>query len=459
MITRFFNKHFRGAGGINELFAVALPLYISSSCETVMLFTDRYFLSKLGSEYMSASLGGGLSAFMFFTFFLGLIGYGTALVAQYFGARKLKKCPLVFTQSIIISLFAYPSVLLCIPLGCFIFEKIGIPREQLEPQKIYFKILMYGAFLSFAHHSITCYFSGIGRTGVIMVTSVATMAINVFVTYTLVSGHFGFPALGVRGAAIGTVIGHISGLSSCLYVYLCRKNRLQFKVKESFKFDKNVLGKIFRFGYPAGIEFFLSLIAFNFFVMTFQSYSISVSTAVTIMFNWENVYFLPLLGMNTAVTSLVGRYIGAKNYDIADRITRSGLKIVFIYAMVGMVCFLVFAGDMVDFFRPDKNDEIFNQARPFAAFMLGSVSFYLLADALGLVYSGALRGAGDTFGPMCISIISSWSMFLTTFIMVRFLTVKPEAIWIFTIISFWSFNLMFFYRYRSGKWRNIKVIE
>ena len=79
-------------GSIGEMIAVALPMVVSFACDTVMIFTDRLFLSKLGSQSMSASMAGGLSVFVLMAFFLGLIGYTTALVAQYLGAGKKDGC-------------------------------------------------------------------------------------------------------------------------------------------------------------------------------------------------------------------------------------------------------------------------------------------------------------------------------------------------------------------------------
>jgi len=88
-------------GGIREMLAIALPMVISYAADTVMTFTDRMFLSRLGPEVMNAAMGGGLTAFMMSTFFLGLIGYSTALVAQYLGANRKSSCPTVKSQELL----------------------------------------------------------------------------------------------------------------------------------------------------------------------------------------------------------------------------------------------------------------------------------------------------------------------------------------------------------------------
>ena len=124
-------------GSVAELMVIALPMVISNTCEVTMIFIDRLFLSKLGPEQMNAAMGGGLTCFMMMTFFLGLIGFSTALVAQYLGSGKQNKCAAVTTQAIIICCFAYPIILMTGPIGPWLFEFSGIDPQQIGPQIIY----------------------------------------------------------------------------------------------------------------------------------------------------------------------------------------------------------------------------------------------------------------------------------------------------------------------------------
>ena len=85
------------AGGLREMLAIALPMVVSQACETVLIFTDRLFLSRLGSGTDERRHGRGLTSFMLMTFFIGLTGYATALVAQYLGAGRKGHCELVLS--------------------------------------------------------------------------------------------------------------------------------------------------------------------------------------------------------------------------------------------------------------------------------------------------------------------------------------------------------------------------
>ncbi|MFA5316170.1 MAG: MATE family efflux transporter, partial [Dehalococcoidales bacterium] len=145
MKNKKITVHERGSMG--EMIAIALPMVVSASCDTIMVFTDRLFLSRLGSEMMNAAMGGGLTSFMLMSFFLGLTGYSTALVAQYLGAGRKKSCAVVVSQAVIIALAAYPVILALRPLGHMLFEMSGITASQLAPQKLYFNILLWASII------------------------------------------------------------------------------------------------------------------------------------------------------------------------------------------------------------------------------------------------------------------------------------------------------------------------
>lgn len=177
-------------GSVRELLVIALPMMAASACDTVMTFTDRLFLSKLGTEQMNAALCGGLTSFLMTTFFLGLIGYGTALVAQFFGSGQKRNCSVVVTQTAIIAVLAYPLILMCAPLARLAFRASGIAPEQLVPQTLFFSILIYASIVGLLRSVFSCFFSGIGRTRIVMIASLVAMVVNIGLNYVLVLGRF-----------------------------------------------------------------------------------------------------------------------------------------------------------------------------------------------------------------------------------------------------------------------------
>jgi MATE family multidrug resistance protein len=452
------DRSFPAQGGLREMLALSLPMVVSHASETVLVFTDRLFLSRLGPVPMSAAMGGGLTAFMMTTFFLGVIGYTTALTAQYLGAGQKSRCATVLSQAVIIALLAYPLILAARPLAHGLFAFTDIPAEQLEPQKLYFDILLGGTILALLRSCFASFFSGVGRTRVVMLSALTTMLVNVGANYVLIFGRFGLPAMGIRGAAYGTILGSLCGLLILLAAYLTESNRREFGVAFP-RLDGKVMRKLLRFGFPAGVELFLNLLAFTAMILVFHAHGLATATAVTIVFNWDMVSFVPLLGIQIGVVSLVGRYMGAGRPEIAERVTVSGLKMGWAYSSVILVLFVGFPDQLVAVFQPGDPDPLFTEAAPLAAGMLRLAGLYVLADAVMVVFSGALRGAGDTFWTMCISVGLHWLLLPLLLISLHILHLPPQTAWLALVIFFLSFSGVFYLRYRSGKWKTLAVVR
>lgn len=446
-------------GGTRELLAIALPMMASNACDVVMTFTDRLFLAKLGTAQMNAALGGGLMSFMLMTFFLGLIGYSTALVAQYLGAEQKRHCATVVTQALAIALAAYPLILLASPLVRRWFQHSGIAPEQLGPQTVYFNILVLAAPIGLLRAVFSGFFSGIGRTRIVMLASAVSMLVNTAAAYVLIFGKLGVPPLGIEGAAYGTILGGACGLALLLFAYFTGKAHREFEVSRSFRLDPEILKKLLKFGYPAGLEFSLNFAAFSAMILVFHSCGQAVATAATVTFNWDMVAFVPLIGIEIAVTSLVGRAMGAGFPDEARRATFSGLKIGLIYSGAMLAMFVAFPAALVEVFRPGTNGAVFQEALPLTLFMVRLVAVYVLVEAVVIAFSGALRGAGDTHWAMRTSVGLHWFLVLMLAVMLKGWRLSPEAAWVAMIVWFMLFSLVFYFRFRGGKWRTIKLVE
>lgn len=458
MIFKNFVRNNSEKGGVMELLAIAMPMIISTACDGIMTFTDRLFLAKLSSEQMNAAMGGGVMLQVMTFFFIGLIGYSTALVAQYLGSEQKHLSPVAAFQSALVALFATPIIYLCIPFAPMFFNFMHVPKEQVGFQIIYFNILVYGVPFTLLRSCLGCYFSGIGKTKIVMFANLLAVVVNVFLDYVLIFGKYGFPQLGVAGAAIATVAGGASGVFLLLAGYFSRSNREEFSVMKSFRFDFGIMKKLLYYGYPAGVEMFLNFLAFSVIIFVFHSRGNSVATASTVMFNWDLVSFIPLLGIEIAVTSLAGRYMGAYQPHVVSRVVKSGIKIGIFYSFVILIAFVFFSELLVEVFKPDTASEIFNQARPIAVAMIRLASLYVLAEAIMVALVGALRGAGDTHFTMIASVAFHWLLAPILYIMMNVFGFSPITGWLILIIMFLLFCSVLFFRYLNGKWKTIRVI-
>ena len=455
----FVKRQYVGPGGIREILPIALPMMVSSACDTVMIFTNRLFLAKIDSIQMSAAMGGGITYFLLLTFFIGLTGYSSALVAQYYGAGEEKKGSVVTIQAALIAMVAYPFLLIGIPVAHKLFAISGISAEQLLYQKTYFNIMATFCIFALLRNVLSAFFAGIGRTKFVMLAAFIAMIVNVGFNYIMIFGRFGLPTMGIKGAAYGTTLANIFGLGVLLWAYFSRFSRYQFGILKSFHFDWAIMKKLIRYGLPAGIEIFFNQAAFTAMIMLFHATSPSVAVAATILFNWDLVSVVPLIGLGAGVTSLVGRYIGAKKPDIAQRSALSGVKSAWVYSIILWVLFFFFPAQLVDVFQPAHIDPIFLEARPMAIRMTQLISIYILLDAVTLVLAGALRGAGDTLFIMITFVSIHWVMVLVVYIFLRVFELGAVASWFGAIASFMLIAVVLTLRFKSGKWRHINVLR
>lgn len=458
LIKAYFADYHK-QGGIKDLLIMAFPMMISTACDGVMTFTDRLMLSRVDSFQMNAALGGGITYQMMIFFFVGLTGYSTALVAQYYGAGDFKNAPKAAFQAILITILAWPVVLILKPFVSSLFYKFNLPAEQIGYQIQYLNILAWGGIFGLLRQTLGCYFTGIGKVKIVMTATITAMMINVVLDYILIFGHFGFPAMGVRGAAIATVSGGAAAVLILLAAYFNVANRLKYLVMESFHIDWKIMKKLIHFGYPAGLEFLLNFLAFFLMTAMYQSRGASEATATTIMFNWDLVSYIPLLGIEIAVTSLVGRYMGAGKPEVAQKAAYSAIKTGILYSFVILILFLAIPEVLVRVFHPKEFSEVFENAVPLAKTMIRIASLYVLAQAVMVAMIGTLRGAGDTFYTMVISVLANWAFIPLLYISLYVLDMSVPFGWFVVVMVYLTFCYVIFRRFRTGKWKSIKVID
>ena len=458
ILKRYFSGYNK-LGGPKDLLTIAFPMMISTACDGVMTFTDRLFLARTGSDQMNAALGGGISYQMLIFFFIGLTGYSTALVAQYAGAKEFGNSSKASFQAILITLIAWPVLLILKPLVISFYYKMNLPAGQIDYQVQYLNILAWGGLFGMLRQTLGCYFTGIGKTKVVMKATITAMLVNVVLDYILIFGKLGFPAMGVRGAAVATVLGGFAAFLILLVAYYSRFNQAKYDVMNSFHFDWKIMKKLIHYGYPAGLEMLLNFMAFFFMTMMFQSQGESEATATTIMFNWDLVSYIPLLGIEIAVTSLVGRYMGAGRPQVAHRAAISAVKTGMIYSLVVLVLFIGFPEILVRVFHPQTPSAVFEQAVPLAKSMIRLAAFYVLAQAVIVALIGTLRGAGDTFYTMVISVLGNWAFLPLLYVAFYVFGMSVPFGWAIVVFVYLLFCYLIYRRFKTEKWKKLRIIQ
>src|SRR5262249_39187441 len=158
--------------------------------------------------------------------------------------------------------------------------------------------------------TLASFFAGRGKTRVVFLVNVLATVVNCILDWFLIFGHAGFPRWGVRGAALATVISQVVGAAVLFALLLKRHHRVLYATASAWRFERALFGRLLRFGIPAGLQVFSEIIALSFFLMIIGRIGTAELAASAIAFNLNMIVYMPMVGLSTGVSSLVGRYLG-----------------------------------------------------------------------------------------------------------------------------------------------------
>ncbi len=475
------NKRFQGT---LEVLRLALPTSAGMLNATILQFLDAFLIAMfVGPEALSAQFVAGIYAFVPISFCSGVVSVVNTYVSQNYGAGRLKQCGQYTWQGLYLAVL---GGLLVMPLalgsnGLFnlLAHTIKIsggavtPAYEIQLQAMYFRYMVAGAMLTVGARVMEQFFYGTGRAGVVYVVSTISVAVNLLLAYALIPGKWGFPAMGLEGAAIATMIGWAISVLLPLGLFLSRSNAAKYCTRRAWQFRPKMLLDLLKIGWPAGLQFCNDIAAWGVFISFAVGFFGPIHTAAsTIVMRYLHVSFMPAIGVSIACTALVGRYIGQGRPDLARKRAHAGLIIAIVYMGLCGLCFLLFRRQLVGVFlrsngemtelirqglsRPEDLSEIL---RIGSAIFLCAAAFQVF-DALGIVFIGSLRGAGDTLAPMLVTLVLSWTLVVGAGLAcVKYLPqLTSIGPWIVASLYVTVLGLIMAWRFESGAWRKFNLL-
>ena len=457
-----FLKHFFHYSRHREVLKVCLPLVISLSATTVMEFTDRVFLANYSIDAIAAALPAGITSYLFLAFFGGVGGYAGVFIAQYTGRGMPQKIRTVLWQGIYFTLASGALLwLLAIFATGPIFLLAGHPESVRQLEEIYFSILCKGSVLHLAMVTLSAFFTGRGLTRPVMVITFLGVLINIPLDFALIFGKWGLPQLGIEGAAIATVIAWGVNVLFLTALVFTRKNDLCFGVFANYRFDREIFARLMRFGIPGSLQFTMDIMAFTLFILLVGRIGKAELAATNIVLSINALAFMPSMGVSKGMSVLVGQALGRKKPAQAAYYVWSGCQLLVLYILVIDLIFL-FAPDFVlaPFMASAESATSQQLILSYGRTLLKIVCAYLFFDALYMVFSGALRGAGDTrFMMLAIGIAAPLFLVLPVYIGIEYFQISVTTAWLFVLLFVTVLFLLAWLRYRRGTWKKMLVIE
>lgn len=459
MISRLLLQ--RKNANYQEVLHICLPLVLAMSATTIMEFTDRVFLANYSIEAISAAAPAGVTAFLFMAFFGGVGGYCGVFIAQYFGSGSTERIGAVLWQGIYFSLF---SGLICWLIAEFatgpIFSFAGHEDSVRVLEEIYFSILCKGAILHIAAYTLATFFTGRGITKPVMIFTFISVAANIPLNYALIFGRWGLPEMGISGAAIATVAAWGVNVILLTGLIFTRKNS-RYGVFSSFTFEWHLLQRLLRFGVPGSLQFTLDILAFTLFLLLVGRIGTIELAATNIVISINSLAFMPSMGVSQGISIMVGQALGSKDVDQAKRSVWSAIHMLLCYILVVDLIFIFFPDLILSPFLHAGMDSVNQEAiMVIGAQLLMIISAYILLDAVYMVFSGALKGAGDTrFIMICIGCTSILFFIMPVYVGITWFEMGIGGAWLCVLLFIISLFLLSTGRYRTGKWQKMLVIE
>jgi MATE family multidrug resistance protein len=451
-----FKQRWYAEGGYLQLQKTAWPLIMSTGSMSVLGFTDRAMLSNWSEKAVAAAMPAGLVHFTLICFFIGLTSYAGTLVSQYTGALRPEKTSSAIWQGIWLSIIGGAMVMATIPLAPWFFNSIGHPAEIVAMEIPYYIIMCLMSIPVLVGSTLSSFWSGRGLPWPVAWVHFLIMGLNIVLDYAFIFGAWGIPEMGIAGAAWASLIAQSIGTAVFIALFLSSKHDQVFQTRSGWRYDADMMKRLLKFGTPSGLQFFLDLVGFSVFMLMMGRLGEVALAASNITIQLELLVFLPLVGIGIAVSIFVGQYQGAGKPHLAEYATLSGLHLAALHSILVMILFLTSTEYVLMPFGLEKYSPTWNLANDLILYVV----IYMNFNAVMIIFSSALKGAGDTAWLMkALGIMSFSILALPTFILIEYLDAEVYDLW--TLITFYVFclALAFYLRFRHGFWKGIQVID
>lgn len=393
---------------------LAAPVVLGMLGHTFVGFVDNIMVGQLGTAELAAvSLG---NSFMFIAMSIG-IGFSTAitpLTAEADAARDLKKARSVFKN----------GLMLCFFLGIILFLAVYFAKPLLylmkQPEEVvaiaipYLDLVAFSLIPLIVFQAFKQFSDGLSMTKYPMYATLLANAVNIILNYLLIFGHFGFPKLGIVGAAYGTLL---SRFVMVVYIWFLMQKKYKSKAIVSkikfFVLDKLMLKKTWNLGAPSAMQMFFEVAIFTAAIWLSGLLGKNSQAANQIALNLSSMTFMVATGLGVASMIRVGNQKGLNNFTELRRIAFSFFLLATLFAVVFCIFFLIFRNflpqiyvDLDDVFNYADNMEVIE----ISAKLLLIAAIFQISDSIQVVVLGALRGLQDVKIPTVITFVAYWAI-------------------------------------------------
>lgn len=442
-------------GILKTVLVMSIPAIIESFFTAFAGLVDSLMVSSLGAHAVAAV---GLTTqpkFVGLAVFFAINVALSALVARRFGEKKRDDANGIFATALVVT-FLFVGIIstLMVILAPQIISLCGSTVETHGDAVLYLRIIMGGIIFQCIQMVVNSAQRGAGNTRITMRTNITSNTVNMIFNYLLINGHFGFPALGIKGAAIATVLG--SAVAAVMALISVMNMNCFVSIPHIFK--NRILPKLCYFisivkvGYSVFFEQVLIRIGFMSTALMAADQGMKAMAAHQVGMNLMGLSFSFGDGLQAAAVALIGRSLGEQNPDLAKKYGGKCQAVGGVISVVLAVVYFFGAGVLMRMFFDEP--EIVNIGINIVRIIILVVLFQIRQ----VVYMGGLRGAGDTLYTAVVSMVSVTIVrTLASYVFCYPLGLGVIGIWLGVAADQVVRFVFAAIRFRSGKWVKIKI--
>ena len=432
---------------------LAWPAMIESLFVAFAGFIDTMMVSR-ASETAVAAVGVTTQPRMlFYILFFAVNASTLALVSRRFGEKKQEAASRCAAQNFTVSvIIAAAELLIAFLIAEPLLRFAGAQDDTIAEALVYFKISIVGMMF----YSFSCVLNaaqrGTGKTKVTMRATLSGNIVNVILNYFLINGIWIFPVLGVKGAAIATLIGQTLSFAVSLLSYFNKDSYLKLKPSYFLKFEKNTLSAFAKVGGGAGVEQLFMRVGMFLFAKVVADLGTTEMTTHQICMNIINLSFACGDGLGAAASAMVGQNLGRGRGDVSLMYGKVAQRIAWAFSAILFAIFTL--GSEVLMMCFSDNALIIEEGRK----ILFIVALVSLTQVSQIIFTGSLRGAGDTKYNAVVSLFSIDIVRPTiAYLLCHVFGVGVIGAWVALMIDQYTRFFCVTVHFYKGKWRNIKL--
>ncbi len=448
-----YRERIIGGSIIRTTLWLAWPIILGNIINISYNLVDTFWLGKLGKASLAAPTVSWPLIMLFYSIGMGFSFAGITLVSQYVGAGEYRLASR--SAGHLLGFMLFLSLILSgtgFSLSPIILKLMGVPRDVLPLAINYISIIFAGIPIAFLGFGFNAILSGIGDTRTPTILGAISSGINVVLDPLFIFGWYGFPELGVVGAAVATVISRAL-LSVIGLVLLARGFRGLKLYPRDLIFESWWLKKVIVIGTPISIQQSANSLGFVVMMGLVSRLGTAIIATYGIGIRIIDIIQAFTWGIMRATSVMIGQNIGAEKYDRAEKIAYENMKLMFTILSLGALIIFLFRAHLFQVFINDP--QVIEEGSRFLAIFLPSIPFFGIFFIVGAV----ARGSGHNLAFTIISIIRLWVLRIgLTYVFSILMGMGSTGVWVAMTISNIGAGLLALAWVRMGTWKK-RVIE